>query len=104
MSTLNIVSRSAGTKSSLVISSFKLCSLVFIFVLALVYLVRNDAGSTFASGFFEGTSTSPGSYAIALYSGLWAFDGWDACCVSRCVSLSLKQLECKTYNSLWLAR
>jgi amino acid transporter len=26
---------------------------------------------------FDGTSTSPSAYALALYSGLWAFDGWD---------------------------
>jgi len=26
---------------------------------------------------FTGSSTSPSAYALALYSGLWAFDGWD---------------------------
>lgn len=29
------------------------------------------------SNLFEGSATSPGAYALALYSGLWAFDGWD---------------------------
>lgn len=29
------------------------------------------------SSLFEGSATSPGAYALALYSGLWAFDGWD---------------------------
>jgi len=28
-------------------------------------------------GWFEGTSTSASSWAVALYAGLWAFDGWD---------------------------
>lgn len=26
---------------------------------------------------FEGTSTNPSKWAVALYAGLWAFDGWD---------------------------
>ncbi|CAD6977800.1 unnamed protein product [Tilletia controversa] len=29
------------------------------------------------SGLFEGSATSPSAYALALYSGLWSFDGWD---------------------------
>lgn len=32
---------------------------------------------------FEGASTEVSSYAIALYSGLWAFDGYDQANVSR---------------------
>ncbi|KAK2749410.1 hypothetical protein FQN57_006344 [Myotisia sp. PD_48] len=29
------------------------------------------------TNWFEGTSTSVSSWAVALYGGLWAFDGWD---------------------------
>lgn len=29
------------------------------------------------SGWFEGTSTDISDWAVALYAGLWAFDGWD---------------------------
>lgn len=29
------------------------------------------------SGLFDGTSRSPSRYALALYSGLWAYEGWD---------------------------
>ena len=29
------------------------------------------------TGWFEGTSSDPSSWAVALYAGLWAFDGWD---------------------------
>lgn len=25
---------------------------------------------------FEGTTTNPGSIALAFYNGLWAYDGW----------------------------
>lgn len=28
-------------------------------------------------GWFEGTSTDISDWAVALYAGLWAFDGWD---------------------------
>ena len=28
-------------------------------------------------GWFDGTSTDLSSWAVALYAGLWAFDGWD---------------------------
>ena len=28
-------------------------------------------------GWFENTSNNPSSWAVALYAGLWAFDGWD---------------------------
>lgn len=29
------------------------------------------------TGWFDGTSTDPSSWAVAIYAGLWAFDGWD---------------------------
>ncbi|KAK0512739.1 hypothetical protein JMJ35_004756 [Cladonia borealis] len=29
------------------------------------------------TGWFDGTSTDPSNWAVALYAGLWAFDGWD---------------------------
>lgn len=29
------------------------------------------------TGWFSGTNTSAGSWAVALYAGLWAYDGWD---------------------------
>ena len=28
-------------------------------------------------GWFEGTNTNISNWAVALYAGLWAFDGWD---------------------------
>ena len=33
--------------------------------------------TSFTEPLFEGSSNSPSAYALALYSGLWAFDGWD---------------------------
>ena len=83
VSILNLASRSMGTRFSVVITTVKLGALVFVGVLGVIGLVRHGAGPALSpSGIFLGTSPRPGSYAIALYSGLWAFDGWDACCVS----------------------
>jgi hypothetical protein len=28
-------------------------------------------------GWFEGTNKNVSNWAVALYAGLWAFDGWD---------------------------
>ena len=86
VSILNLISRSMGTNSAIFISSIKLGALLFVAVLGVISLIRHGAGPALAaSGLFAGMSTQPSSYAIALYSGLWAFDGWDACCV--CVHL-----------------
>ncbi|KAJ9107294.1 hypothetical protein QFC21_000744 [Naganishia friedmannii] len=59
--------------------TIKTASLLFIIVLGLVSLVTKGPGPTFGGeqGMFEGASTEVSSYAIALYSGLWAFDGYD---------------------------
>ena len=43
----------------------------------IVRLATGKASSSFRQPLFTGSSTSPSSYALALYSGLWAFDGWD---------------------------
>lgn len=46
-------------------------------LLGVIQLARGRATPSFTTSIFEGTSTSPSSYALAFYSGLWAFDGWD---------------------------
>jgi hypothetical protein len=46
-------------------------------VLGIVQLARGKASSAFGEPLFENSSTSPTSYALAFYSGLWAYDGWD---------------------------
>jgi amino acid transporter len=46
-------------------------------ILGLVQLARGKASTTFKQPLFSSTSTSPSSWSLALYSGLWAFDGWD---------------------------
>jgi len=46
-------------------------------VLGIIQLARGHASTSLTEPLFTGSSTSPSSYALALYSGLWAFDGWD---------------------------
>ena len=46
-------------------------------VLGLVQLARGKASTSLREPPFEHSSTSPSAYALALYSSLWAFDGWD---------------------------
>lgn len=45
--------------------------------LGIVQLARGKATATFRQPWFDDSSRSPSAYALALYSGLWAFDGWD---------------------------
>jgi len=78
---LNLASQSMGTNSQVVITVVKMMSLLFVGVLGVVWLIKNGPGEALSINVFEGSATSPGNYAIALYSGLWAFDGWDAACV-----------------------
>lgn len=45
--------------------------------MGIVQLARGKASSSLREPLFAGSSTSPSSYSLAFYSGLWAFDGWD---------------------------
>lgn len=46
-------------------------------VFGLMQLVRGRASESFSKPLFEDSSLSPSAYSLALYSGLWAFGGWD---------------------------
>jgi len=60
-----------------VFTTVKIAALIMITVLGLIQLVRGKASSSFKESWFEGSTSSPASYSLAFYSGLWAFDGWD---------------------------
>ena len=45
--------------------------------LGIVQLVRGKQSDSFKKPLFEDSSTSPSAYSLALYSGLFAVDGWD---------------------------
>ena len=46
-------------------------------IIGLVQLIRGKESSSLTEPWFKGSSTSPSQYSLALYSSLWAFDGWD---------------------------
>ncbi|KAM0788428.1 hypothetical protein ACM66B_001564 [Microbotryomycetes sp. NB124-2] len=64
----------AGTRAQLVLTVFKVFALVLVFVGGVVYLALGRAASYFS---FDGTSDAPSAYALAVFSALWAYDGWD---------------------------
>lgn len=69
-----------GTSFSIVITTVKVASLVFVFILGVIALLRNGPGPALTgSALFEGTVANPGSYALAIYSAAWGYDGWDQC-------------------------
>ncbi|KAF9246106.1 amino acid permease-domain-containing protein [Melanogaster broomeanus] len=67
--------RNLGTRASVVFTTVKVC--VSVTVLGLIQLVRGQASASFREPLFDDSSKSPSAYSLALYSGLWAFDGWD---------------------------
>ncbi|GAA5855926.1 hypothetical protein JCM8547_000418 [Rhodosporidiobolus lusitaniae] len=68
-------STKAGTRTQLVVTVFKVLALVLVFIGGIVFLALGRAASDFS---FEGSSSTPSGYALALFSALWTFDGWDA--------------------------
>ncbi|PSN70678.1 amino acid transporter [Corynespora cassiicola Philippines] len=80
---LNCVSTKLGTRSSDVFMFLKFIVLVAVTVTGVVVAVTGfsymgDASDDWKKqGWFEGTNTDVSNWAVALYAGLWAFDGWD---------------------------
>ncbi|KAF8077916.1 L-methionine transporter [Lyophyllum atratum] len=72
-----IATRKLGSRAAVVFTVVKVASLISITILGLVQLARGKASSAFRQPLFDGSSHSPSSWSLALYSGLWAFDGWD---------------------------
>ncbi|KAF5380933.1 hypothetical protein D9615_003981 [Tricholomella constricta] len=74
---LCVAARKLGSRAAVVFTTVKVASLVAITVLGLIQIARGKASSAFRQPLFEGSSKSPSAWSLALYSGLWAFDGWD---------------------------
>lgn len=80
---LHVLSSKLGTRTQIATTIVKLGALIAVPVLAIVKAARGgmpdaskEAFVSFSS-LFAGSATWPSAYALALYSGLWAFDGWD---------------------------
>lgn len=80
---LNCISTKLGTRMGDMFMFFKFVALFGITVIGIVVAITGFSTSGEANqdwktnGWFEGTSTSASAWAVALYAGLWAFDGWD---------------------------
>ncbi|KII88471.1 hypothetical protein PLICRDRAFT_111101 [Plicaturopsis crispa FD-325 SS-3] len=77
VSTLCVASRNLGTRAAVVFTTVKIVALISITILGLVQLARGKASTSLREPLFQDSSMSPSAYSLALYSGLWAFDGWD---------------------------
>ncbi|KAM0671029.1 hypothetical protein ACQRIT_001361 [Beauveria bassiana] len=80
---LNCVSTRVGTRVNDLLMFLKFVALIFITVTGIVVGIT---GHTLTGeptlewkkhDWFEGTTTDLSAWALALYAGLWAFDGWD---------------------------
>ena len=81
---LNSISTKLGARSADLFMFLKFVALLAITGLGIAVSVtgwsyHKDALATDwkHTNWFEGTSTSSSQWAVALYAGLWAFDGWD---------------------------
>ncbi|KAI4180666.1 MAG: hypothetical protein L6R41_007084 [Letrouitia leprolyta] len=84
VTTLNCISTRLTTRASDLFMFFKFLALLCIAITGLVVAVTNSTLTSYTpneewktQSWFAGTSTNPSNWAVALYAGLWAFDGWD---------------------------
>lgn len=81
---LNCISTKLGTRMGDV---FMFLKFIALFGITITGIVVAATGFTWRGGlpdtdwetnpWFSGTSQNPSNWAVALYAGLWAFDGWD---------------------------
>ncbi|KAF2729328.1 amino acid transporter [Polyplosphaeria fusca] len=80
---LNCVSTKLGTRSADIFMFLKFFALLGVTVIGIVVAVTGFSYKGHASedwkkqSWFDGTETNISNWAVALYAGLWAFDGWD---------------------------
>ena len=80
---LNCVSTRLATRMGDVFMFFKFVALLGITITGIIvaatgFTWKGTPNTEWKTvGWFDGTSTDPSSWAVAIYAGLWAFDGWD---------------------------
>jgi amino acid transporter len=81
---LNCVSTRLGTRSADLFMFLKFVGLLAITILGIIVAATGFSYDKDAlsqawrhTNWFAGTSTSSSQWAVALYAGLWAYDGWD---------------------------
>lgn len=99
---VNCVSTKLTTRLGDMFMLFKFVALLGVTVIGIVVAAtgldyEGDPNKEWKTqGWFEGTSSDISSWAVALYGGLWAFDGWDNVCnttPSWCVAAKLTGLR-----------
>ena len=79
----NCLSTKLGTRLGDIFMFFKFIALLGITIVGIVVAItgfswRGEPNKDWkTTNWFNGTNTDPSSWAVALYAGLWAFDGWD---------------------------
>ncbi|KAL8682886.1 MAG: hypothetical protein Q9186_001132 [Xanthomendoza sp. 1 TL-2023] len=81
---LNCISTKLATRTGDLLMFFKFLALLSIALTGFIVAATNKTLTSFTpnqdwktTSWFAGTSTNPSNWAVALYAGLWAFDGWD---------------------------
>lgn len=80
---LNSVSTKLGTRTNDILMFLKFFALLGVAVIGIVVAATGFTFSGTANldwkkhQWFEGTKMDASAWAVALYAGLWAFDGWD---------------------------
>ncbi|KAJ2903964.1 putative amino acid transporter protein [Zalerion maritima] len=80
---LNSVSTRLGTRMNDMLMFLKFVALIGVTVIGIVvaatgYSFKGSANMDWKTHeWFEGTSSDISAWAVALYAGLWAYDGWD---------------------------
>lgn len=79
---LNCLSTRVAARVGDIFMFFKFAALLGVTVTGVVVAItglssRGSASDEWKNGWFENTSTDVSAWALALYAGLWAFDGWD---------------------------
>ncbi|CAG8279666.1 unnamed protein product [Penicillium nalgiovense] len=80
---LNCISTKFATRIGDFFMFFKFVALLGVTVIGIIVAVTGFSAGGNANeewkttGWFEGTNTEISDFAVALYAGLWAFDGWD---------------------------
>jgi amino acid transporter len=75
VSALNAMGSKWGTIVNNIFTVLKLSALAGVAIIGIVVLGTGHGTGNFSHNWFEGSSTDLGNYALALYSGLWAYDG-----------------------------
>ncbi|RFU34669.1 hypothetical protein B7463_g1599, partial [Scytalidium lignicola] len=80
---MNCISTKLATRIGDIFMFMKFIALIGVTVIGIVVAATGFSATGIANqdwktkGWFDGTSTDASSWAVALYAGLWAFDGWD---------------------------